>query len=81
MQTCLNFLKIFFKGLTNLQSNSPNSTLLRAQELIAAIDRGGLPLNPMIVNRIGRDLGLEVLPSDPMHITIEKIRSQLRTIK
>lgn len=49
----------------------------RAQALIAAIDQGGIPLNPMIVNRIARDLGLEVLTSAPMGLTIERIRSVL----
>jgi hypothetical protein len=45
--------------------------------LIRAIDAGGVPLNPMRVNDIGRKLGLVVLGSAPMDETIERIRQQL----
>lgn len=45
--------------------------------LIRAIDAGGVPLNPMRVNDIGRKLGLEVPSSAPMDETIERIRQQL----
>jgi hypothetical protein len=49
----------------------------RARRLIAAIDAGGVPLNPIKVNRIARDLGLEVTGNAPMADTIERIRRAL----
>jgi hypothetical protein len=49
----------------------------RGVALIRAIDAGGVPLNPMRVNDIGRKLGLEVSTSAPMDETIERIRQQL----
>ena len=49
----------------------------RGVALIRAIDAGGVPLNPMRVNDIGRRLGLEVSTSAPMGETIERIRQQL----
>jgi hypothetical protein len=49
----------------------------RGVSLIRAIDAGGVPLNPMRVNDIGRKLGLVVSSSAPMDETIERIRQQL----
>jgi len=49
----------------------------QAQALIAAIDRGGLPLNPARVNQIARSLWLEVSPHAPMAETVERIRQAL----
>ena len=49
--------------------------LARAQTLIRAIDRGGIPLNPAIVNTIARNLGLEVSTRAPVDQTIERIRA------
>ena len=49
----------------------------RAKDLIAAIDAGGIPLNPMRVNDIARRLGLEVSVDAPMPETIERIRAAL----
>ena len=49
----------------------------QAQALIAAIDRGGLPLNPARVNQIARGLGLEVSRHAPMDDTVERIRRAL----
>ncbi len=49
----------------------------RARDLIAAIDAGGLPLNPARVNDIARQLGLEVSVRAPMPETIERIRQVL----
>jgi len=51
--------------------------MARGVALIRAIDAGGVPLNPMRVNDIGRKLGLEVLGSAPMDETIERVRQQL----
>lgn len=47
----------------------------RALDLIAAIDAGGIPLNPARVNDIGRSLGLEVSRQAPMDETIARIRA------
>ena len=47
----------------------------QARELLAAIDAGGVPLNPMRVNHIARSLGLEVSRTAPMAETIERIRA------
>lgn len=52
--------------------------IAQAWALIDAIDRGGLPLNPMRVNQIARNLGLEVSPQARMDDTIERIRAALR---
>lgn len=51
----------------------------RAVDLIAAIDAGGMPLNPARVNDIGRKLGLEVSPNAPMPQTITRIRAVLES--
>lgn len=48
-----------------------------ARALIAAIDRGGVPLNPAKVNVIARQLGLEVSSRAPMDETILRIREAL----
>jgi hypothetical protein len=50
---------------------------LQAKQLIKAIDRGGIPLNPMKVNSIARSLGLEVKTTAPMQETIERIRQKI----
>jgi hypothetical protein len=55
--------------LVNLQA--------RALELLAAIDRGGIPTDPILVNNLARGLGLAVEASAPMRETIERIRSLL----
>jgi hypothetical protein len=49
----------------------------RALDLIAAVDAGGLPLNPARVNDIARQLGLEVSTKAPVQDTIERIRAAL----
>lgn len=55
----------------------PVSAEQRARDLIAAIDAGGVPLNPFIVNDIARQLGLEVDAEAQMSHTIERIRKAL----
>jgi hypothetical protein len=57
--------------------SQPVDVTKRAQDLIAAIDAGGLPLNPFIVNDIGRQLGLEVATDATMMDTIVRIRKSL----
>jgi len=46
-----------------------------ARNLIAAVDRGGIPLNPAKVNDIARRLGLEVTARAPVEETVERIRA------
>ncbi len=50
----------------------------RAQELVAAIDAGGMPLHPARINALARDLGLEVSKRAPVEETIARIRAALR---
>ena len=52
----------------------------RARDLVRAIDAGGLPLNPAVVNQIARQLGLEVSVHAPMAQTVERIRKALETL-
>lgn len=52
----------------------------RARSLLAAIDAGGIPLNPAIVNDIARKLGLEVSTQAPMDETITRIRTLVNGI-
>lgn len=52
----------------------------RAHDLIAAIDKGGLPLNPAIVNQIGRALGLDVSSKARIEDTVERIRQALHRV-
>ena len=49
----------------------------RALDLMAAVDAGGLPLNPARVNDIARRLGLEVSVRAPMEETLARIRAVL----
>jgi len=51
-----------------------NQAINLAKQLLAAIDQGGIPTDPIRINNIGRALGLEVLVSAPMADTIERIR-------
>jgi hypothetical protein len=50
----------------------------RAEDLVRAIDAGGVPLNPARVNAIARSLGLEVSRHARMPDTVERIRQALR---
>lgn len=49
----------------------------RAHDLVAAVDAGGVPLNPARVNDIARRLGLEVSTRAPVEDTIARIRAAL----
>ncbi len=63
------------------QTRTPASTVeQRAQSLLAAIDAGGIPLNPAIVNDIARKLGLEVSMQAPMDETIARIRTAVNRV-
>jgi hypothetical protein len=66
------WLKTLFCG-----SNTASSEIERAKNLIAAIDRGGIPLNPVRVNLIARDLGLEVSRKAAVEETIQRIRQAI----
>ena len=57
---------------------NPFADLDAARLLVAAIDRGGVPLNPARVSAIARQLGLEVSPRAPVEQTVERIRACLR---
>lgn len=56
---------------------APLSEYARARQLIAAIDRGGMPLNTAKINAIARDLGLEVSRHAAVEETIQRIRLAL----
>lgn len=64
------------KTLLAARKGPPNERQ-RALDLIAAIDAGGVPLNPARVNDIARNLGLEVSTRASVQDTIERIRSAL----
>lgn len=52
----------------------PLSDIEQARRLIAAVDRGGIPLNAARVNAIARNLGLEVAKTAPVETTIQRLR-------
>lgn len=56
----------------------PLSDIERTQQLIAAIDAGGIPLDPFPIRRIAEGLGLEVSLRAPMNETIDRIRAALK---
>lgn len=56
---------------------APLSDIEQARRLIAAIDRGGIPLNPARVNAIARNLGLEVSRHAPVEETVARLRRAL----
>jgi hypothetical protein len=66
----------WLKGLFPAKAQ-PLSDLEQARRLIAAVDRGGIPLNPARVNAIARNLGLEVSKKAAVEETIERIRRAL----
>ncbi len=49
--------------------------LQAGREVIAAIDAGGLPLDATRINRIARDLGLEVSPQASLEDTVARQRA------
>lgn len=68
------------KGLTDWLKSllpakaAPLSDIEQARRLVAAIDRGGIPLNAARVNAIARNLGLEVSKKARVEETIERLR-------
>lgn len=76
MFTPFTWIKLWIKRwLAPPQDPSPERQ--RALELIAAIDAGGVPLNPARVNDIARKLGLEVSTRASVEDTIVRIRAAL----
>ena len=61
----------------SFRRSQPPSDTDRARQLIAAIDRGGIPLNAAKVNAIARALGLEVSPRARLEETVQRIRQAL----
>lgn len=56
---------------------APVSDLEQARRLLAAIDAGGIPLNPARVNVIARNLGLDVSRKAPVEETIARLRAAM----
>ncbi len=54
-----------------------NQAINLAKQMLAAIDQGGIPTDPIRINKIGRALGLEILASAPMFETISRIRDAI----
>lgn len=69
-----------FKWLKHLLwwRRRPPSLRQQAARLIAAVDAGGVPLNPARVNDIARQLGLEVSRKAAVEDTIARIRVALQ---
>lgn len=72
MRTVFNWLKKWM-----IWRKRPPSARQRALNLIAAVDAGGVPLNPARVNDIARQLGLEVSRKAPLEDTLARIRKAL----
>jgi len=72
MNAMLNWLSRLFR-----KTSEPLNELSRARSLIAAVDRGGIPLNTARVNAIARDLGLEVSRHAAVEDTLQRIRAAL----
>lgn len=75
----------YLKWLTHLftpctQACVERGEVRQAQALITAIDDGGIPLNPVKVNAIARQLGLEVSTKAPMDETVRRIRHAIARI-
>ena len=53
-------MRLRCRALLFAARNALTPELAHAKELLAAIDASGVPLNPVTVNRMARELGLEV---------------------
>lgn len=69
------FLRRILRRMSSREDGPPE--IRRARQLIAAIDAGGIPLDPIRITRIAEDLGLEVSRKARMEDTIERIRVAL----
>ena len=72
-QGTFSWLKALF-----IAKKKPLSDIDQARNLIAAIDRGGIPLNPAKVNSIARNLGLEVSKKAAVEETIQRLREAIQ---
>ena len=72
-QGTFSWLKAWF-----IAKKSPLSDIDQARQLIAAIDRGGIPLNPAKVNAIARNLGLDVSKKAAVEDTIQRLRAAIQ---
>lgn len=73
-------MKSFVLGIINRlkPADATPPEIRRARQLIAAIDAGGIPLDPARINRIAEDIGLEVSKKARLEGTIERIREALK---
>lgn len=73
-------MKSFVLGIINRfkPADATPPEIRRARQLIAAIDAGGIPLDPARINRIAEDMGLEVSRKERQEITVERIRVALK---
>jgi hypothetical protein len=74
----MNWFTALFKRRPARRAGEGPPERQQALDLIAAIDAGGIPLNPARVNHIARQLGLEVSSRARMEDTIDRIRAALR---
>jgi hypothetical protein len=61
--------------LIGRQNSTPEQK--RAKQRIEAIDKGGIPTIPSRVNSIAQELGLTVRSSDPIEVTVARIRKTI----
>ena len=66
------FISRVFNWLKPVDDLPPE--IRRAKQLVAAIDAGGIPLDPSRINRIAESLGLEVSKKARVEDTIDRIR-------
>jgi len=73
-------LKSFISRVMNCFKPSEKTPveIHRANQLVAAIDAGGIPLDPARIVRIAEDIGLEVSRNARTEDTIERIRMAIR---
>ena len=67
----------FLSSLFKTQRASPE--IKRAKALLAAVDKGGIPTIPGLVHSIASDLGLEVRSSEPIEVTVARIRRVIQS--
>ena len=70
----ITFLRRFFRGSSRAL---PLDEIGRALQFLAAIDAGGVPLDPRRIARIAEDLGLEVSRKARPEDTIARVRIAL----
>lgn len=71
-------MKKLLQKLFGKRARDEAPEIMRARQLIRAVDAGGIPLDPRIVTRIAESLGLEVSRHARPEDTIERIRTALR---